>query len=772
MSLSCLGTIERYSAARAWLLPLAVVSLSLGACGDQQSGKDQASAGAATTTPAEASQSAEQQSVEETLRQQLATARSGDVIRIPAGTHHISRGLVMNASGVTIEGAGSGRGDNDTILSFKNQIAGAEGLLLAGSNLTVTNLAIEDAKGDALKITDGRNIVVRAVRTEWTGGPSTDNGAYGIYPVQTENLLVEDSVAIAASDAGIYVGQSKNIVVRNNIARDNVAGIEIENSTRADVYGNLTENNTGGILVFNMPDIPLKGSHTRVYDNDIRANNLANFGAPGTPVSGVPAGSGVIINSNDNVEIFKNRIANNATANIVISSYFSANYSNQLKMAPEFDPYPESIYVYDNQFAPGGQKPGFPELEQLRVAMFGEDGAFPDVIWDGALNPELAVSGSLPAGQGICINNGEAACAPQTEMQVQRFEPGQYPTLLSEWQLLTHEIAEEGRKLRRASDTLVYSINTPLFADYTSKLRTISLPQGTQATYSEHAVLNFPVGTVISKTFYYDTRDVPLSESASNRPALFSQDVTKSLDTATTRLLETRLLVHTDKGWQALPYIWNDAQTDAVLSLTGAIKSIGDNIYVVPSKDECASCHALGRDKMLHPIGPKARHLHSARDTEEPQNTSSLQALVDRGWLAMPVAMDSIKSNANWQNGVSLERFSDTELEHRARSYLDANCGHCHNPEGSADTSHLYLDYANHSARAMGECKPPIAAGRGTGGNLYSIVPGDPEHSIISYRMSSTNPGRMMPEIGRTRVHTEGVALIDEWIRRQDGECN
>jgi parallel beta-helix repeat protein len=204
------------------------------------------------------------------------------------------------------------------------------------------------------------------------------------------------------------VGQSKNIVVRNNTARDNVAGIEIENSTRADVYGNLAENNTGGVLVFNMPDIPMKGSHTRVYNNDIRGNNLANFAAPGTAVSGVPAGSGVIINSNDNVEIFDNRIGNNATANIVISSYFSANYSGSLKVAPEFDPYPESIYVYGNQFSSGGNKPGFPELDALRVGMFGEDGAFPDILWDGALNPELALEGVLPDGQGICINNGEA----------------------------------------------------------------------------------------------------------------------------------------------------------------------------------------------------------------------------------------------------------------------------------------------------------------------------------------------------------------------------
>jgi len=385
------------------LASAAVVSLGLSACGDTSSSQ--------TTPTVETSvieTSVAEISVEETLRLQLANAKSGDVIDIPAGTHNISRSLVMNASGVTIRGAGSGRGPNDTILSFKNQLAGAEGLLLAGSDLTIENIAIEDAKGDGLKITDGSNIIIRSVRAEWTNGPDTKNGAYGIYPVQTENLLVEDTVAIGASDAGIYVGQSKNIIVRNNIARDNVAGIEIENSIDADVYGNLAENNTGGILVFNMPDIPLKGSRTRVYNNDVRTNNLQNFAAPGTAVSGVPTGTGVIVNSNDEVEIFANRISGNATANIIVSSYFSANYASSRTTAAEFDPYPESIYVYDNVFAPGGNKPAIPDLDALRVALFGAEGAFPDVIWDGARNPELLTDGKLTANQRICINNGDA----------------------------------------------------------------------------------------------------------------------------------------------------------------------------------------------------------------------------------------------------------------------------------------------------------------------------------------------------------------------------
>ncbi|HPU16520.1 MAG TPA: parallel beta-helix domain-containing protein, partial [Polymorphobacter sp.] len=178
------------------------------------------------------------------LQQQLLDAKPGDVITIPAGTFHFDRSLSLDVDGVTIKGAGMDK----TILSFKGQKAGAEGLLVNASNFTIQDLAIEDSKGDALKVNEGENVIIRRVRTEWTNGPSTSNGAYGLYPVQIKNVLIEDSVAIAAADAGIYVGQSENIVVRRNKASKNVAGIEIENSQHADVYDNVAEGNTGGIL--------------------------------------------------------------------------------------------------------------------------------------------------------------------------------------------------------------------------------------------------------------------------------------------------------------------------------------------------------------------------------------------------------------------------------------------------------------------------------------------------------------------------------------------
>lgn len=337
-------------------------------------------------------------SYEEQLRLQLETAKPGDVIVIPEGVHNFKRSLTLNTDNVTIRGAGMDK----SILSFKDQIAGAEGLLVNASDFTIEDVAIEDTKGDALKINEGKNIVIRRVRTEWTNGPSTENGSYGIYPVQTENTLIEGSVAIAASDAGIYVGQSRFVVVRNNLAEFNVAGIEIENTVHADVYKNVATNNTGGILVFNMPNLPQEGHSTRVFDNDITDNNTPNFAPAGTAVAGVPAGSGILINSTDKVEIFANRIGNNQTANVLISSVFSAGYSEQT-FADAFDPYPETIYIYDNEFSPGGNAPDRKELETLRIATFGADGRLPDIVWDGVTNPERDNSLGV-----ICVDNGEA----------------------------------------------------------------------------------------------------------------------------------------------------------------------------------------------------------------------------------------------------------------------------------------------------------------------------------------------------------------------------
>ncbi len=334
------------------------------------------------------------------LMEALIKAEPGSVIEIPPGVHEITRGLSLKVDGVTIKGAGKEK----SVLSFRNQIQGSEGLMINADDIRLEDFAVEDTVGDAIKINECRNLVIDGVRVEWTNGPDTDNGAYGLYPVQCENVLIENSVAIAASDAGIYVGQSEHVVVRNSRAEFNVAGIEIENTSFADVYENVATSNTGGILVFNMPNLPKPGASTRVFKNEVYGNNTANFAPEGGAVAGVPAGSGILINSNDLVEVFDNDIRDNETANIIISSFFSSNYTER-SAQPDFDPFPETIYIYNNRFSGGGSDPDRADLKALKFARYGLNGSFPDILWDGVVNKNLLVEGRLPPDRSICIPN-------------------------------------------------------------------------------------------------------------------------------------------------------------------------------------------------------------------------------------------------------------------------------------------------------------------------------------------------------------------------------
>ena len=325
-------------------------------------------------------------SFEEALQEKLIQAQSGDVISIPAGVHEITRSLSLNVSGVTI----AGEGMDASILSFKNQVQGAEGILVSANDFVIRDLAIEDTIGDALKINESNNVQILRVRTQWTGGPLSTNGAYGIYPVQSNNVLIDEAVAIGASDAGIYVGQSSQIIVRNSRAEYNVAGIEIENSTFADVHDNVATNNTGGILVFDLPNLPVQGGrNTRVYANQIFANNTGNFAPEGNIVAGVPAGTGLMIMANDNIEVFENNFENNDSANILIVSYLI----NELPIDDaNYDPFPEAIYIHNNQYQGGGETPDSEPLALLQAAT-GQP--IPDIVWDGMLAEGKTASDAL-----------------------------------------------------------------------------------------------------------------------------------------------------------------------------------------------------------------------------------------------------------------------------------------------------------------------------------------------------------------------------------------
>jgi parallel beta-helix repeat protein len=325
-------------------------------------------------------------SFEEKLQQRLIQAQPGDVINIPAGTHEITRSLSLNISGVTLAGTGI----DESILSFKNQVQGAEGLLVSANDFVIRDLAIEDTVGDALKINQSNNVQILRVRTEWTNGPLSTNGAYGIYPVQSSNVLIDEAVAIGASDAGIYVGQSSRIIVRNSRAEYNVAGIEIENSTFADVHDNVATNNTGGILVFDLPNLPVQGGrNTRIYNNQIFANNTDNFAPEGNIVASVPAGTGLMIMANDNIEVFENNFEDNNSANVLIVSYLI----NEIPITdPNYDPFPEAIYLHNNQYTGGGESPDSEPLALLQAAT-GQ--ALPDIIWDGMLSAGKTATDAL-----------------------------------------------------------------------------------------------------------------------------------------------------------------------------------------------------------------------------------------------------------------------------------------------------------------------------------------------------------------------------------------
>ncbi|MDP4650412.1 MAG: right-handed parallel beta-helix repeat-containing protein, partial [Haliea sp.] len=213
----------------------------------------------------------------------------GQTIELPAGEYALDAQLSLDVDNVTVRGQGEG----DTLLDFGSQVSGGESILVTSNNVVLEDFAVIDAPSDGIKFKFSNGVTLRSVRVEWTCGACATNGAYGLYPVQTQNVLIEDSIVIGASDAGIYVGQSDKIIVRRNTVSQNVAGIEIENSTDSDVYDNLAENNTGGILVFDLPNLSVDGARARIFDNTIRNNNEPNFAPPGNIVGVVPAGTGI-----------------------------------------------------------------------------------------------------------------------------------------------------------------------------------------------------------------------------------------------------------------------------------------------------------------------------------------------------------------------------------------------------------------------------------------------------------------------------------------------
>lgn len=808
------------------------------------------------------------------IQEALINAQSGDVIVLPEGNFKMDSTLLFDgdvdgdgvfAKNITIKGYGMDK----TILDFSEANSG-DGIFVQNAvNIIIEDLAANEAKANGIKLKNTNGIILRRVATIWDGELDQDNGAYGLYPVECENILIEDTYVRGSADAGIYVGQSEYIVVRRNIAKENVAGIEIENSKYADVYDNEAFGNTGGILVFDLPiNNDRYGSSVRVFNNKVYDNNTHNFANASANPAGVhivPPGTGVIILSTRDVEIFNNEISNHDTLGITISSFhiaepdvssFVGNYAMPGQAIEDgWRATPRNVYMHNNTITNTGAKPNGYLIEDLIQGYVLTRGAMPGILYDGigemlansgaaqqlglrempfaedgsdnicaqnntgasvgrlvangnvAMNPfdflyeaeqnelmncaQLSLpvhtvtfgdeifgcgvdddtegcdggnivggGGSIGDGEGGLVGDGDVSLceASTTGVNWSALTGANCPNL-SDYNLFADATNPAGEA---NSGGVPYDLNTPLFTDYASKYRYVFVPEGEKAQYHATESFEFPVGTVISKTF-------ALPANTDNR-GLENED-----------LIETRLLIRRETGWTALPYVWTADKSDAVLAKAGSIQGKTVNHkgseltfdYVVPSINQCKQCHQYKADDnsnaVFVPIGPKARHLnkeYSYSDGAANQLTKwTAQGILEGVPALSEVDAQPIYDDANVGDIPSM---TDEELMKAAKGYMDINCAHCHRPEGNASNTGLKLEYwrpyDEDGGFSHGTCKSPIAYG---GGNLgYDVVPGNPEESITHFRMASTEPGDRMPEIGRSLSHDEGVALIHEWIKR------
>ena len=333
-------------------------------------------------------------------------ATDGSVIELPEGNFQLTVSLWLDGkSNVTIKGQGMEK----TFLNFAGQLSGAEGIKVTnGKNVIIQDLTVQNTRGDGIKTQLVDGIQFRKVKAEWTNGANSKNGGYGLYPVQCSNVLIDGCEARGASDAGIYVGQSKYIIVKNSKAHENVAGIEIENSLYADVFDNEATNNTGGLLVFDLPDlIQKKGGYVRLYNNHIHHNNHVNFAPKGNIVGKVPQGTGLMVMATNNVEIFNNRIINNITTGTAIVSYYISE--NPIKDSSYY-PYPTQINIHDNIY----------ERERTRATMKGRMGKLyrfklrfgknvPHIVYDGIVDKNNPPQICIRNNQNMSFANMDAA---------------------------------------------------------------------------------------------------------------------------------------------------------------------------------------------------------------------------------------------------------------------------------------------------------------------------------------------------------------------------
>ncbi len=355
------------------------------------------------------------------LQEALIVAEPGDVVELGIGKFILTDGLSLDVNNVTVRGQGA----KETILDFTGQAGAGEGLLVTSDDVVLREFAVENSKGDGIKSKGADRIVFHKLRVEWTGGPKATNGAYGIYPVESHYILIDSVVVRGASDAGIYVGQSRNIIVRSSVAFENVAGIEIENSYDADVYDNVATGNTAGILVFDLPNLPqLGGKNVRIFENIVVNNMTPNFAPKGNIVASVPTGTGIMVMANRHVHIFDNVIGENGTTNIMIVGY-------PLKFDDaKYDPIPSNVAIWDNQHMRAGWAPEMSGGKELAAAM---GGSMPPIFWSGAggaPNAPMVSDDVLAINLGLTEPMSDPATAQPAPITISKTLPPGLPVIV------------------------------------------------------------------------------------------------------------------------------------------------------------------------------------------------------------------------------------------------------------------------------------------------------------------------------------------------------
>ena len=557
-----------------------------------------------------------------------------------------------------------------------------------------------------------------------------------------------------AEDAGVYIGQSNNVVIRNSEAFGNDIGIEFENTMVGEAYGNHMHDNVSGMLLSNLPNLPNHGNgHLQIHNNEIDHNNAASFASPGSIVSAVPSGAGMMLLASTDTDINNNNIHDDDSFGVGVFSFAISGRSDDLSDAT-YDRYPARAYIHDNQFDNNGT---LPQGAVATLANFAHVTKVEDIVWDGELAPnttaticlarngsatyrnidyaDLTVHTSTDIAKVTCDGASVPSVAAFPPVAMAQPAPVQPHDVLSAYNFFQGNLANQ----QPAAGVTPYDVAVSLYADGAEKLRFIALPPGGKITFDPTARWTFPDGTTLIKTFYVDKDP---SNPAAGRT-----------------LIETRLEMLIGGSWTLQSYLWSADQTDAKRVVTGttvSVPTLGHD-YRVPSAAECHICHLSENETV--PLGPRTWQLNV---TPASGSTNQLDSWAAKGWFTGTIP-----------GAASLEHLSDPlgsdSLDLRARSYLEANCAHCHSEGGTADATGLRLGFDITDQISLGECRSPVSAGPGSGQLLYDVVPGNAAQSIIPFRMSSTLPNVKMPQLPTTTSDTAGTQLIVDWINALTG---